>query len=97
MVPHVIEIIEGTRKAMGPAISKFHPHGQQRLLMTLGQAYARQGNREKARSLFDEALAVNGTSREAGLIKKSSRSWKVRKQRNKSRKWWIEYENSYFS
>lgn len=70
MVPHVIEIIEGMRKAMGPAFSRFHPHGQQRLLMTLGQAYARQGNREKARSLFDEALAVSVTSREAGLIKK---------------------------
>src|SRR5687768_5672125 len=70
MVPHVIEIIERMRKAMGVNFSKFHAHGQQRLLMTLGQAYARQGKREKARSLFDEALAVSGTSREAGLIKK---------------------------
>jgi len=70
MVPHVIEIIERMRKAMGPNFSKFHAHGQQRLLMTLGQAYARQGNPEKARSLFDEALAVSGTSREAGLIKR---------------------------
>ena len=70
MVPHVIEIIERMRKAMGPNFSKFHAHGQQRLLMTLGQAYARQGNPEKARSLFDEAFAVSGTSREAGLIKR---------------------------
>ena len=70
IVPHVIEMIEGMRKAMGRAFSRFHHHGQQRLLLTLGQAYARQGDREKARSLFDEALAVNGTSREAGLIKR---------------------------
>ena len=70
MVPHIIEIIEGMKKAMGPAFTRFHPHGQQRLLLTLGQAYARQGNREKAKSLFDEALAVNGTSREAGLIRR---------------------------
>ncbi len=70
MVPHVIEMIEGMRKAMGPVFKRFHHHGQQRLLMTLGQAYARQGNAEKAKALFDEALAVNGTSREAGLIKR---------------------------
>ena len=70
MVPHIIEMIEGMRKAMGPAFSRFHTHGQQRLLLTLGQAYLRQGNREKAKTLFDEALAVNGTSREAGLIRR---------------------------
>ena len=70
MVPHVIEMIEGMRKAMGPVFKKFHAHGQQRLLLTLGQAYARQGNREKAKALFDEALAVKDTSREAGIIKR---------------------------
>ena len=70
MVPHIIEMIEGMRKAMGPAFSRFHPHGQQRLLLTLGQAYARQGNRDRAKTLFDEALAVNGTSREAGIIRR---------------------------
>ena len=70
MVPHIIEMIEGMQKAMGPVFKKFHSHGQQRLLLTLGQAYARQGNREKAKGLFDEALAVNVTSREAGLIKR---------------------------
>ena len=55
---------------MGPAFKRFHAHGQQRLLLTLGQAYVRQGNRERAKTLFDEALAVNGTSREAGLIRR---------------------------
>jgi tetratricopeptide (TPR) repeat protein len=70
MVPHIIEMLEGMRKGMGPAFTRFHHHGQQRLLLTLAQAYARQGNREKAKGLFDEALAVNGTSREAGIIKR---------------------------
>ncbi len=70
MVPHVIELIEGMRAAMGPVFKRYHPHGQQRLLLTLGQAYAKQGNREKAKGLFDEALAVSGTSREAGIIKR---------------------------
>src|SRR5688572_21572945 len=70
MVPHVIEMIEGMRNGMGTAFARVHHHGQQRLLMTLGLAYTRQENREKAKALFDEALAVNGTSREAGLIKR---------------------------
>ena len=70
IVPHIIEMIEGMRKAMGPAFTRFHPHGQQRLLLTLGQAYARQGNRDRAKTLFDEGLAVNGTSREAGIIRR---------------------------
>ena len=70
MVPHIIEMIEGMKKAMGPAFAKFHAHGQQRLLLTLGQAHVRQGNREKAKALFDEALAINGTSREAGIIRR---------------------------
>jgi tetratricopeptide (TPR) repeat protein len=70
MIPHVIEMIEGMRKAMGPMFARFHHHGQQRLLMTLGQAYARQGDPEKAKALFDEALAIDTASREAGLIKR---------------------------
>lgn len=70
MTPHIIEMIEGMRAAMGPVFKKFHAHGQQRLLLTLAQAYARQGNKEKAKGLFDEALAVNATSREAGIIKR---------------------------
>jgi tetratricopeptide (TPR) repeat protein len=70
MTPHIIELLEGTRAALGPRFKQFHAHGQQRILITLAQAYARQGNREKAKGLFDEALAVNGTSREAGIIKR---------------------------
>lgn len=69
MAPHVIEIIEGMQKAMGPYFQKYHHHGQQRLLLTLGQAYVKVGKPEKAMTLFDEALAINGTSREAGLLR----------------------------
>jgi tetratricopeptide (TPR) repeat protein len=69
MAPHVVEMIEGMRKAMGPYFQKFAHHGQQRLLLTLGQAYVKTGQAEKARAAFDEALAINGTSREAGYLR----------------------------
>jgi tetratricopeptide (TPR) repeat protein len=69
MAPHVIEIVEGMRKAMGPMFKKFHHHGQQRLLLTLGQAYAKVGKTDMALPLFEEGLAVNDTSREAGLLR----------------------------
>lgn len=70
MAPHVVEMLEGMRKAMGPMFKRFAHHGQQRLLLTLGQAYIRTKQPEKARVAFDEALEVNGTSREAALIRK---------------------------
>lgn len=69
MAPHVVEMIEGLRKTMGPHFKKFAHHGQQRLLLTLGQAYVKTGQPEKARPLFEEGLAVNETSREAGYLK----------------------------
>ncbi len=69
MAPHVIEMLEGMRMGMGPHFKKFAHHGQQRLLLTLGQAYAQTGQSEKAKAAFDEALAVNGNSVEAGLIR----------------------------
>ncbi|MFZ1699734.1 MAG: hypothetical protein WBO10_01490 [Pyrinomonadaceae bacterium] len=69
MVPRVIEIVEGMRKAMGPMFKKFAHHGQQRLLLTLGQAYLRTNQPEKARVAFGEALEVNEKSREAALIR----------------------------
>lgn len=69
MAPHVVDMLEGMRKAMGPYFKKFAHHGQQRLLLTLGQAYVRTGQLEKAKASFDEALAVNGTSYEAGLLR----------------------------
>ena len=69
MAPHVVEMLEGMIKGMGPMFKKFAHHGQQRILLTLGQAYIRTDQPEKAKTTFDEALAVNGTSREAGLLR----------------------------
>lgn len=69
MAPHVVEMLEGMRKGMGPMFRTFAHHGQQRILLTLGQAYLRVGQSEKALSLFEEALAVNTTSREAALLR----------------------------
>jgi len=37
--------------------------------MTLGEAYVKTGNSEKGRALFNEALAINETSREAALLR----------------------------
>jgi tetratricopeptide (TPR) repeat protein len=73
MVPHVIDMLEGMIKGMGPYFQKFSHHGQQRILLTLGQAYARSKQPEKARARFDEALKVDGASDEAILIKKELR------------------------
>ena len=69
MAPHVVGMLEGMIKGMGPYFKKFAHHGQQRILLTLGQAYAKTGQPEKAKAAFDEALAVNGTSYEAGLLR----------------------------
>lgn len=66
---HVIEMLEGMRRGMGPMFNRFSHHGQQRLLLTLGQAYAKTNQPAKARAAFDEALTVNGESVEAALIK----------------------------
>ena len=69
MAPHVVEMLEGMIKGMGPMFQKFAHHGQQRLLLTLGQAYVRTGQAEKARARFDEALKVDDQTDEALLIK----------------------------
>ena len=54
---------------MGPMFSKFSHHGQQRLLLTQGQAYAKMGQTDKARACFDEALKVDQDSVEARLVR----------------------------
>jgi tetratricopeptide (TPR) repeat protein len=69
MAPQVIGMIEGMRRGMGPAWEQFSHHGRQRLLLTLGRAYAQGGNTAQARKNFDEALAINGESTEARLIR----------------------------
>lgn len=69
MAPHVVEMLEGMIKGMGPYFKKFADHGQQRIMLTLGQAYLKTGALDKARVAFDEGLAVNTTSREAKLLR----------------------------
>jgi len=69
MAPQVIGMLEGMRQGMGPTWEQFSHHGRQRLLLTLGRAYAQIGDVTKARRSFSDALAINGTSTEAGLIK----------------------------
>jgi tetratricopeptide (TPR) repeat protein len=69
MAPHVVGIVEGMRKGMGPAFDQFSHHGRQRLLWTLGRAYAQTGNTEKARANFEEALKINPESVEANLLR----------------------------
>ncbi len=69
MAPYVVGMLEGMRKGMGPMFQKFSHHGQQRLLLTLGQAYARTGQNEKARIVFDEGLKVSDRTLEAGLLR----------------------------
>lgn len=69
MAPHVVGMVEGMRKAMGPMFDRFSHHGRQRLLLTLGRAYAQTGRPDKARASFDEALKLNQESIEAELLK----------------------------
>lgn len=69
MAPHVVGQLEGMRKGMGPMFDKFSHHGRQRLLLTLGRAYAATGQVDKARANFDEALAINQETTEANLLK----------------------------
>ena len=69
MAPYVVAMLEGMIKGMGPVFKQFAHHGQQRLLLTLGQAYAKTRQLEKARAKFEEGLAVNGNSVEAGLLR----------------------------
>jgi len=69
MAPHVVEMLEGMRKGMGPYFQNFSHHGQQRILLTLGQAYAKTGAPEKAKAAFGEALKVNESSHEADLVR----------------------------
>jgi len=67
--PLAAQLMEKIRASMGPAFSKFSHHGQQRILLTQGQAYAKMGQNEKARSCFEEGLKVDQESAEASMLK----------------------------
>jgi hypothetical protein len=68
-VPLAAATAEKIRQMMGPMFTRFSHHGQQRILLTQGQAYARMGRVEDARRCFEEALKVDGESVESALIK----------------------------
>lgn len=67
--PMAAATAEKIRQLMGPMFTRFSHHGQQRILLTQGQAYARMGRAEDARKCFEDALKVDGESVEASLIK----------------------------
>lgn len=67
--PLAARAMENIRQGMGPMFKRFSHHGQQRILLTQGQAYAKMGRKDDARKCFDEALAVNQESVEWHLIK----------------------------
>jgi len=67
--PIVAKMLEQMRQQIGPMFKHFSHHGQQRILLTQGQAYARMGQTEKARACFEEGWKVNQESVEAALIK----------------------------
>ena len=69
LVPRAAAAMEHFRVIAGPMFSRIAHHGQQRVLLTQGQAYARMGRMEEARACFDQGLAVNPTSVEAELIR----------------------------
>ncbi|HEX8183627.1 MAG TPA: hypothetical protein VF747_02715 [Blastocatellia bacterium] len=67
--PLALENMEKLRKMMGPMYARQSHHGQQRILLTQGQAYNKLGQAEKARACFEEALKVDQESAEAAIIK----------------------------
>jgi tetratricopeptide (TPR) repeat protein len=67
--PLAAQTMEKIRAMMGPMFNKFSHHGQQRILLTQGQAYAKMGQDDKARACFEEGLQVDQASREATMLK----------------------------
>jgi hypothetical protein len=67
--PLAAQAMENIRQGLGPMFKRFSHHGQQRILLTQGQAYAKMGRADDARKCFDEALAVDQESVESHLIK----------------------------
>jgi tetratricopeptide (TPR) repeat protein len=67
-VPRAAALAEGMRRAMGPMFSRFSPHGQQRILLSQGQAYARMGRIAEAKACFEQGLAVSKETVEFDLL-----------------------------
>lgn len=56
-----IELTERIRKQLGPEFKHWSRHGQERILLTQGRAYARVGRVQEARECFEQGLSVNAT------------------------------------
>jgi len=67
--PLAAQTMEKVRTMMGPMFSKFSHHGQQRILLTQGQAYAKMGQADKARACFEEGLKAEQDSAEGSMLK----------------------------
>jgi tetratricopeptide (TPR) repeat protein len=67
--PLAAQTMEKIRAMMGPMFNKFSHHGQQRILLTQGQAYAKMGQGDKARACFEEGLQADPASTEAIMLK----------------------------
>ncbi len=64
--------IEGTErihKLLGSEFKNWSRHGQERVLLTQGRAYARVGRLEEARACFEDGLRVNPAAFQAELDK----------------------------
>jgi len=64
-----IEITERIRKLLGPEFKNWSRHGQEKILLTQGRAYARVGRLKDARTCFEDGLVVNRTLFQAELDK----------------------------
>jgi len=64
-----VDTLEKFRRMMGPMFARQSHHGQQRILLTLGQAYGKLGQTGKARALFEEGLKADQDSVEAAMLK----------------------------
>ena len=78
LTARALESMEKVRKRMGPTFSRMSHHGQQRVLLTEGQAYVKLKQIEKARECFEQALKINQESVEAALIKAELEKLKAR-------------------
>jgi len=64
-----IEITERIRKLLGPEFKNWSRHGQEKVLLTQGRAYARVGRPQEARTCFEDGLVVNRALFQAELDK----------------------------
>ena len=64
-----IEITERIRTLLGPEFQHWSRHGQEKVLLTQGRAYARVGRVEAARACFETGLRVNAATFQAELDK----------------------------